>query len=37
MYLETMNEVYPKVKRKVILDAAAKNILPLLNLGEVKK
>ena len=39
MYLETMNEVYPKVKRKVILDAAAKNILPLLNLDgeEVKK
>ncbi len=37
MYLETMNEIYPKVKRKVILDAAAKNILPLLNLGEVKK
>jgi membrane protease subunit HflK len=37
MYLETMNEVYPKVKRKVILDAAAKNILPLLNLEEVKK
>jgi membrane protease subunit HflK len=37
MYLETMNEVYPKVKRKVILDAAAKNILPLLKLEEVKK
>ena len=37
MYLETMNEIYPKVKRKVIIDAAAKNILPLLNLGEVKE
>jgi membrane protease subunit HflK len=37
MYLETMNEIYPKVKRKVIIDAAAKNVLPLLNLGEVKE
>ena len=37
MYLETMIAVYPKVKRKVIIDAAAKNILPLLNLDEVKK
>jgi membrane protease subunit HflK len=37
MYLETMNEIYPKVKRKVVLDEAAKNVLPLLNLEEVKK
>jgi membrane protease subunit HflK len=35
MYLETMTEVYPKVKRKIILDSKAKNVLPLLNLEEV--
>ena len=37
MYLETVGEVYPKVKRKIVLDAKAKNVLPLLNLEEVKK
>ncbi len=37
MYLETMSEIYPRVKRKVILDSQAKNVLPLLNLEEVKK
>jgi membrane protease subunit HflK len=37
MYLETMNDIYPKVKRKVIIDSAAKNILPLLNLEEGAK
>jgi len=30
MYLETMSEIYPKVKRKVILDEKMKGILPLL-------
>ncbi len=32
IYLETMNEIYPKAKRKVIIDSKAKNVLPLLNL-----
>ena len=32
IYLETMNEIYPKAKRKVIIDAKARNVLPLLNL-----
>jgi membrane protease subunit HflK len=30
MYLETMSEIYPKVKRKVVLDEKLKGILPLL-------
>jgi membrane protease subunit HflK len=34
IYLETMNEIYPKVKRKVILDSKARNVLPLLNLQQ---
>jgi membrane protease subunit HflK len=33
IYLETMNQIYPKIKNKVILDADAKNVLPLLNLN----
>jgi hypothetical protein len=37
MYLETIGEIYPKVKRKIVLDANAKSVLPLLNLEEVKK
>jgi len=38
LYLEAINEVLPKIKRKIIFDGAPKNILPLLNLGEeVKK
>ena len=38
MYLETMAEIYPKVKRKVVLDEKMKGILPLLPMagGEVK-
>jgi membrane protease subunit HflK len=30
MYLETMAEIYPKVKRKIILDPTIKGVLPLL-------
>ena len=30
MYLETMGEIYPKVKKKVVLDENLKGILPLL-------
>jgi modulator of FtsH protease HflK len=39
MYLETMGEIYPKVKRKIILDEKLRNVLPLLplqNMTEVK-
>jgi len=38
LYLETINEVLLKVKKKIILDEKQRNFLPLLNLGEeVKK
>jgi membrane protease subunit HflK len=38
LYLETLNEILPKISRKVIVDQNQKNVLPLLNLGEeVKK
>jgi len=33
LYLETMTEVLPKVKNKVIVDAGVKGMLPLLNLN----
>jgi membrane protease subunit HflK len=36
MYLETMRDVYPKLGSKYILDADQKNLLPLLNLGQIK-
>jgi len=37
LYLETMNEVLPDVKRKVVLDKDLEGLLPLLSLdGEVK-
>ncbi len=34
IYLETMQKVMPKIKRKVILDDDLKGLLPLLNLNE---
>lgn len=34
MYLETLGEIYPKVKRKIILDESLKGVLPLLPLQE---
>ncbi|MCF8092418.1 MAG: FtsH protease activity modulator HflK [Desulfotignum sp.] len=34
MYLETMQEVLPKIGAKYIIDADQKNMLPLLNMGE---
>jgi len=38
LYLETMNEILPKMNKKVLFDEKQQNILPLLNLGEeVKK
>ena len=38
LYLETINQILPKISKKIIFDETQKNILPLLNLGEeVKK
>lgn len=40
MYLETIGTIYPKVKRKIVLDDQLKNVLPLLplqNMVEVKR
>jgi membrane protease subunit HflK len=34
LYLETMNDVYPKLGDKYIVDSDQKNLLPLLNLGK---
>ena len=36
LYLETMAEILPDVRRKVIVDAGIKGVLPLLNLGGVQ-
>ncbi|HVT45621.1 MAG TPA: FtsH protease activity modulator HflK [Thermoanaerobaculia bacterium] len=37
MYLETMAEIYPKVKNKIVLDEKLRNVLPLLSLGQEVK
>jgi membrane protease subunit HflK len=37
LYLEAINEILPKMNKKIIFDEKQKNILPLLNLGEEKK
>lgn len=38
LYLETINDILPKISKKIIFDEKQKNIFPLLNLGEeVKK
>jgi membrane protease subunit HflK len=34
LYLETLNELYPKLQQKYIVDAEQNNLLPLLNLGK---
>lgn len=34
LYLEAINEIFPLMQKKVIIDESQKNILPLLNLGE---
>jgi len=36
IYLETMGAVYPKVKRKIVLDDDLKGVLPLLDMKEGK-
>ena len=33
MYLETLNEILPKMGKKVIIDEAQQGVLPLLNLA----
>ena len=38
LYLETLNDILPRIKKKIIVDEKLRNVLPLLNLGEeVKK
>jgi len=38
LYLETINDILPKIKKKFIIDEKQRGLLPLLNLGEeVKK
>jgi membrane protease subunit HflK len=38
LFLETLNDILPKIQKKVIIDEREKNLMPLLNLGEeVKK
>lgn len=38
LYLEAINDILPKINKKIIFDEKMKNIVPLLNLGvEVKK
>ena len=37
IYLETMADVYPKIKQKIILDKDLEGILPLLPLGKEAK
>jgi membrane protease subunit HflK len=34
LYLEAIEEIFPKMKNKIIFDERQSNILPLLNLGE---
>lgn len=36
MYLETMGTIYPKVKRKIVLDDSLRGILPLLSLDQTE-
>ena len=38
LYLEALNDILPKITKKIVVDQDQKNVLPLLNLGEeVKK
>ncbi len=34
MYLETMGEIYPKVKKKIVVDDKLRGVLPLLSLDQ---
>ena len=35
LYLETLKEIFPKLGQKYIVDAEQKNLLPLLNIGQL--
>ena len=37
IYLETMERLLPKLGNKVIVDEKGNNVLPLLNLDQIKK
>ena len=37
LYLETMEEILPKIKKKIIIDEKQSNVLPLLNLAQEVK
>lgn len=37
LYLETMSEIYPRVKTKVVVTDGAQSVLPLLQLGAAKE
>ncbi len=37
IYLETMEKILPKVSGKIIVDEKGNNVLPLLNLDQIKK
>ena len=37
IYLETLQDVMPSIKSKIIIDEQARSILPLLNLGQQKE
>jgi membrane protease subunit HflK len=37
IYLETMERILPKIGNKVIVDEKGNNVLPLLNLEQIKK
>jgi membrane protease subunit HflK len=38
LYLETLNDILPKISKKILTDDKLKSIVPLLNLSEeVKK
>ena len=37
IYLETMQEIMPKLQSKIIVDAQARSVLPLLNLNALEK
>jgi membrane protease subunit HflK len=34
LYLEALQDLFPKLGKKYIIDAQQKNLLPLLNLGQ---
>jgi modulator of FtsH protease HflK len=37
IYLETMEKVLPKLGNKIIIDEDGQNVLPLLNIDQIKK